>query len=240
VTRRELIAILASVGAAFYIPLVVVGGPQYPIESWRAGALFVMVASMVGLTAHGLIARLRAVSAEREELLQRFRLLAVTDPLTDLANRRAWDGEIERTLAAVGARGGSVCVAVLDLDHFKRLNDAHGHQHGDSVLRGVADAWRAELRPRDVLARIGGEEFALLLECPLEDALAIVERVRRATANGVTCSAGVAAWDGAESGEALLARADMMLYRAKAAGRDRTLPEAPGAAPALRLLSNTG
>lgn len=237
-TRGELVVILAGVAAAFYVPLLAIGGHAYPLVGWRAGGLFVMVASIIGLTAHGLIARLRAVSGEREELAERFRRLAVTDPLTGLPNRRAWDAELARTLSAARVTGTSVCVAVLDLDHFKRLNDAYGHAHGDDVLRAAACAWEARLRPSDLLARVGGEEFGLLLTCPLGEALAAVERVRTAMPPGATCSAGVAEWDGEEEADALLARADAMLYRAKAEGRDRTVPAAPADAPALRLLSS--
>jgi len=117
-----------------------------------------------------------------------------------------------------------MAIAMLDLDRFKDYNDSHGHQDGDRLLKEAAAAWRAELREGDVLARYGGEEFAVALHhCPLEEARAIVERMRGATPGGVTCSAGIASSDGAEDPAAFLERADRALYQAKAAGRDRTV-----------------
>jgi diguanylate cyclase (GGDEF)-like protein len=114
-----------------------------------------------------------------------------------------------------------LCVAIIDLDHFKAYNDHHGHQAGDLVLKGAASAWRAEVRSTDLLARYGGEEFVLLLPaCALEDAVQIVERLRKVTPL-VTCSVGLARWDFQESPRELVERADQALYAAKAGGRNR-------------------
>lgn len=105
-----------------------------------------------------------------------------------------------------------------------RFNDSHGHQAGDRLLRDAAAAWLSETRQEiDLLARVGGEEFAIQLPgADLDSARNMVERLRRATPVGSTCSAGVASWDGSESPAALLARADASLYEAKSLGRDRT------------------
>jgi diguanylate cyclase (GGDEF)-like protein len=112
---------------------------------------------------------------------------------------------------------------MLDLDHFKRYNDARGHQTGDRLLKRVATYWCDELRPIDILARYGGEEFALALPaCPLDEALLVVERLRAAVPDGQSCSAGIASWDGAESAADLLDRADRALYEAKRSGRDQS------------------
>ena len=114
-----------------------------------------------------------------------------------------------------------MCVALLDLDHFKHYNDEHGHLAGDRLLKAAAAAWEHRLRRTDLLARYGGEEFAILLpDCGLGDAMEIAERLRTAQPEG-TCSIGVADWDGRQDGDALLARADRALYAAKAGGRDQ-------------------
>lgn len=147
--------------------------------------------------------------------------LVVTDPLTGAANRRGFS---ERVAALTARPGEPLVLAVLDLDHFKAYNDAHGHAAGDTLLRECVRAWRELIRGRDHLARWGGEEFAVLLDrCDPDEALVVVERLRTATPAGVTCSAGLATWDGVESAEELFARADRALYRAKADGRDRTV-----------------
>jgi diguanylate cyclase (GGDEF)-like protein len=170
----------------------------------------------------GLLATEAAVAIERADLVEQLSDLALTDPLTGVANRRAWDAEIERVVAESARTRRPLAVALLDLDHFKAYNDSRGHQDGDRLLKAATAAWRAALRPGDIIARYGGEEFAVLLpDCTHADALAVTERVRAATPAGETCSAGVAQWDGRESADALVGRADAALYAAKAGGRDR-------------------
>jgi diguanylate cyclase (GGDEF)-like protein len=145
-----------------------------------------------------------------------------------VANRRAWDDELPRELARSARSGQQLCVVLLDLDHFKDYNDRHGHQAGDRLLKAAAAAWQGRLRKTDLLARYGGEEFAVLLpDCGPANAMEIAERLRTAQPE-VTCSLGVAAWDGREAVTELVARADRALYAAKAAGRDRSCA-APGA-----------
>jgi diguanylate cyclase (GGDEF)-like protein len=165
-----------------------------------------------------------SVLEQRSELLRKLERLALTDELTGLANRRAWQQSLERELARARRHGEPLCVAMLDLDHFKRFNDAYGHQAGDRLLREIAQTWRAQLRASDILARYGGEEFALVSPAwPLTAATAVLARVRAATPKGQTCSAGLAVFTGSESAEELVARADAALYEAKAQGRDRTI-----------------
>ena len=150
---------------------------------------------------------------------------ARTDELTALPNRRAWDEAVTREIARAERTGEPLCLALLDLDHFKAYNDLHGHPAGDAHLRRTAAAWRRELRTVDVLARYGGEEFGVLLpSCDIKEAGEVVDRVRCATPGGESASAGVVQYDGRESADSLLARADAALYRAKHAGRATTVP----------------
>jgi diguanylate cyclase (GGDEF)-like protein len=150
---------------------------------------------------------------------------ARTDELTALPNRRAWDEAVVTEMARAERTGQPLCVALLDLDHFKAYNDTHGHQAGDAHLRRTAAAWRRELRAIDVLARYGGEEFGVLLpNCDADRAREVIDRVREATPNGQTASAGVVLYDMREPPEELLRRADRALYKAKHAGRAVTVP----------------
>jgi diguanylate cyclase (GGDEF)-like protein/PAS domain S-box-containing protein len=176
--------------------------------------------------AHDITDRKR-LEEEREELLGRVEAMARTDVLTGLPNRRAWDEELRRELARAARHGHALAVVILDLDRFKVFNDTHGHQAGDSLLGEIGSLWRTALRVSDLVARYGGEEFAALLPaCPPDEAITAVERLRLAIPNGQTCSAGVAYWDGEETPEALIGRADTALYDAKRAGRDRTVTAA--------------
>jgi diguanylate cyclase (GGDEF)-like protein len=166
----------------------------------------------------------RIADEERDALIE----LALTDELTGLPNRRAWDAELRRELARARRHEWAACAVMLDLDYFKVFNDSHGHQAGDRLLAQAAAAWKAVLRETDfvarygLVARYGGEEFAVILpDCPLEPAIAVTERLRAAVPRGQTCSAGIASWDGSETGDALIGRADAALYEAKRFGRDR-------------------
>ena len=108
--------------------------------------------------------------------------LAFTDALTGLGNRRAWETWLDAAMASARHDGEPLCIAILDLDHFKAYNDANGHPAGDALLAGAAVSWRRELRPTDILARYGGEEFAAVLPaCSLDGAQVVVERIRAAT-----------------------------------------------------------
>lgn len=168
--------------------------------------------------------RLRRVCAEQEKLLARVEAIARTDDLTGLLNRRAWDEELRREMHRARRNRGWFAVALLDLDRFKAFNDRYGHHGGDDLLRQAAHNWRRAVRVVDTMARYGGEEFAVLLPaCPAERALDVIERLRRATPMSQTLSAGIAIWDGDESGDNLMGRADGALYQAKRAGRDRVI-----------------
>jgi diguanylate cyclase (GGDEF)-like protein len=171
-----------------------------------------------------LLAGEAAATLERVALLARLEAMARTDDLTGLPNRRAWQEELPREVSRARRAENHLCVAMLDLDHFKRFNDERGHQAGDRFLKQAAGAWGAALRETDLLARYGGEEFALALpDCPPEKALRVIERIRAVTPGGETLSAGVAFWNGSESADDLLGRADAALYEAKARGRNQAI-----------------
>jgi len=174
-----------------------------------------------------LLAAEASIAIERAEFLSRLERVARTDDLTGLPNHRAWEEELPREVARAGREGNPLCVAILDLDHFKDYNDRHGHQAGDLLLKEIAASWQESLRSTDVLARYGGEEFALALPgCLAVEAESLLERLREAMPHGETCSAGLAWWDGEESSQALFGRADTALYVAKARGRDRVVASA--------------
>lgn len=181
------------------------------------------------------IARLRRAQHSTAQANQRLAQEALTDPLSGLANRRAWDRELAARLEQLDHAVGWLCLAILDLDHFKRVNDDHGHAVGDTVLRTAAKAIAHGLRSGDFVARLGGDEFGLLLSIS-EPASAprIVDRVRgllpaRLAAAGlpsITASAGFALAEagkpGSTSTDALFIAADAALGGAKRAGRNRT------------------
>jgi diguanylate cyclase (GGDEF)-like protein len=183
----------------------------------RAEALSAHVAGAVRT-----LAAEAAIALERAALLASLEESARTDDLTGLPNRRAWEERLPRELARARRERQPVCVVMLDVDRFKDFNDREGHQAGDRLLKLCAASWANQLRATDVLVRYGGEEFSLVLGgCTLEDACALVERLRDAMPEGQTVSAGIAAWDGVEPPAALVGRADTALYDAKRAGRNR-------------------
>jgi diguanylate cyclase (GGDEF)-like protein/PAS domain S-box-containing protein len=169
----------------------------------------------------------KRLEQEHQDLLDRVEALARTDPTTGLPNRRSWEEEVRGAIARAQRQGTSLAVALVDLDRFKLFNDTHGHPAGDALLAEAAGRWRMTLRVTDFIARYGGEEFALLLpDCPADEALVVLERLREATPGNQTASAGIAHWEPSESPESLVARADAALYEAKDAGRDRVVTSA--------------
>ena len=190
---------------------------------------------------------LREKSGLLEEQARQLRVLASTDALTGVYNRRRFLelGEYEHTRELRTLRG--LCLLALDIDHFKKVNDTHGHAVGDATLVRFVQACATGLRVMDTLGRVGGEEFAVILpETSLAEACEVAERMRVAVADCVmsghagpfqiTVSIGVARLGPAESFETLMARADSQLYRSKHAGRNRWQA---GPDPILRMPSAT-
>ena len=163
---------------------------------------------------------LRQVEAQAGNLRQ----LARVDELTGLPNRRTWSSDIAAAIDRARRDGTPLSVAMIDLDHFKYFNDEFGHPAGDRLLKGAATAWQQELRAVDRMARYGGEEFVLLFDGSSADqATEVLTRLQAVTPLGQTFSGGVATWDGDETSDALVARADVALYAAKIGGRDRVV-----------------
>jgi diguanylate cyclase len=171
--------------------------------------------------------RLEEQAAEIEAHISR----SLTDPLTGLPNRREFNDRLEERMSAWNRRKEVFSLLLLDVDHFKKLNDAHGHLAGDQVLSALGRALRGSVRREDAVARYGGEEFAILLpNTSLDEAIRVGRHVRDAVAatavqhNGqqfaVTVSGGLAMIGADERAESLIHRADAALYSAKAAGRN--------------------
>jgi diguanylate cyclase (GGDEF) domain len=167
----------------------------------------------------------------------RFKKLSHLDGLTTVFNRQHFMGEVERTLRLLEKRAGTACLAFIDLDHFKRINDTHGHAMGDEVLRQVVVAGRQHLRPADLFGRLGGEEFGILLVgCSRGQGMAIADRIRHAveattvecegTAIAISTSVGLACTGACGYDLRRLCReADAALYRAKRGGRNRVVAD---------------
>jgi diguanylate cyclase (GGDEF)-like protein len=165
------------------------------------------------------------------------RAAAVIDPLTGMLNRQALTRRVSEFEQQARVTGQSVGLIVADIDHFKRVNDSHGHAVGDAVLKDVASRLRNELRTFDLCYRIGGEEFVVLLPgARLGDVVGVAEGLRAAIASEplggleVTMSFGVSASDVGWIYETAFAAADAALYAAKRTGRDRVCAE-PSAVP---------
>lgn len=188
------------------------------------------------------LAAVVAICLENAVNLERLKRQGLTDTLTAVNNRRFFDQRLGEEVASARRDGHPLSCLLLDVDHFKQVNDNHGHQTGDQVLMEVAALIRAQLRGSDVLARYGGEEFAALLaHTASETAVEVAERIRTSIAKrrfhladdsgfNVTISIGVATFNPAQDphaagsgGEHLVARADKALYEAKTAGRNRVV-----------------
>ena len=179
-----------------------------------------------------------------ERLQDDLRRVATYDALTGILNRRAFLDQAEREVARSHRSGAPYALLIMDIDHFKRINDTYGHQAGDAVLKAIAAAIQATLRPTDLFGRYGGEEFCILLpDTGLDAAQAVAERVRSiiARAEVVHCgrtittsvSIGVAESSPAAQGfDSAVADADLALYRAKDCGRNRVAVHRPDVAAA--------
>ena len=219
-SRGELLMGFIAMLVTLTAPIVLVGGAEYPTADWRRLITLVAVGALTCVAVQALV-------RDRTRLLAELAQLARTDQLTGAPNRRAWDEALDAAVAHVARTGHPTAVALVDLDRFKAYNDAHGHLAGDRLLKEATAAWTRQLRAPDMLARFGGEEFAVLLAgCDTDEARAALARMRRATPHGQTFSAGYTCIGSSDTPETVLARADAALYDAKRAGRDRSFAAA--------------
>jgi diguanylate cyclase (GGDEF)-like protein len=176
--------------------------------------------------------KLRAMTESLSARSDTMEHAALTDSLTGMQNRRYFDDALREYLEEFRRIGKPIGLLILDLDHFKSVNDTHGHDVGDEVLRVVSSCLREFTRYHDVVARLGGEEFAVVAPNMDNDMLIkLAERIRKAIAGltvttgnvrlRVTTSVGLAVWDGKEDADEFFRRADRMLYEAKRLGRNR-------------------
>jgi diguanylate cyclase len=171
--------------------------------------------------------------------LEQAKTEALLDPLTGLKNRRGFELAVNE-LGAAGSPFKDAALVLADIDHFKQINDKHGHLLGDKILRAIGQTLQSNIKGRDIAARPGGDEFAILLQqTPLTGARALAEQIRAAVAAGrirradskqqpgsVTLSIGVAVGGSDDTLESMLARADAALYAAKRSGRNRVSVDA--------------
>jgi diguanylate cyclase (GGDEF)-like protein len=180
--------------------------------------------------------KLKLLQDELKRSNEMLKELSNTDPLTQLFNRRYMMEVLDREIQRTARKGSPITILLMDIDHFKKVNDTYGHQLGDVVLVNMAHIIRKHLRTYDVAARYGGEEFvAILPETPLPEAMTVAERIRSATQQAtfanklqalrVTISLGVATYPmpGLDSVDDLIRIADEGLYRAKSEGRNRVI-----------------
>jgi diguanylate cyclase (GGDEF)-like protein len=218
--RVGAIMIIAWVGVVHAVVLATLAGGDANLDRW----LDVMVTMVV---VAGVV---RALASRNELLVEKLATEARIDTLTGLLNRRGFEERVGIELQRAHRQHASIAIVSFDIDHFKEVNDEHGHEAGDHVLVHLAAVFEAETRHVDMVARRGGEEFvALLTFARISDGRIYAERVRTAFAAGAdrvpraTLSAGVAAAIAPADIEPLLQAADSAMYEAKAAGRNRTV-----------------
>ncbi len=206
-SRRDLTEQIGVIGFAHAVTLAFDGLTGLNALSWCL-TMFGVVS--VGVVLGSLVARMHALSYQ--------------DPLTGAGNRRAWDIALAHGIEEVSKGARPLSLVLVDIDHFKSINDSDGHEAGDEVLRRAVETWRRQVRVTDCLARLGGDEFAVLLpSCDQTGARRIGDMLLSSLLDvtGATCSVGIATASRPVSATALYAAADQQLYRAKQAGRSR-------------------
>ncbi len=195
-----------------------------------------------GAVMHDIGAR-RAAEESQRRLIEKMQHLAAEDDLTGLPNRRAFFDALEREVSATSRHGHPACIGIVDIDHFRQINDSNGHDAGDRVLKAITAIMKATLRCEDMIARIGGEEFAILLpDTEIDDAGIAMERLRQAVretpielpddvALSLTVSAGLAPLGDDRNGALCLRAADIALLQAKESGGDRVCTHSDDIAP---------
>ena len=224
-------AIVVPVLHGFVLMLpVLLGGLLRPHDAAFVGSIWVTVFS-IELVLYAVATVFVIFMLVSERVVTAHKTAASTDPLTGMFNRRGFAEATSRVIEREANAGRPVTVLIFDLDHFKSINDRFGHSAGDEILKLFATVVLSTLRITDLSGRVGGEEFAALLPCPLEEGVIAAERVREAFADSgivvedgpvdTTVSIGVAGGPAGTELEVLLAAADSALYQAKRNGRNR-------------------
>ncbi|EFI62755.1 MULTISPECIES: GGDEF domain-containing protein [Comamonas] len=219
-------------------------GPQMRMTTDTLIGQFLTVGVMLGAVVRcsvlvtyfrGMQYRLSASNEKLALALKQIENLVRNDDLTGLANRRGVMDRLQQCIHAAQRRDAPFCIALLDIDFFKQVNDRYGHEGGDQVLRAFGQLLSSQIRATDCAGRYGGEEFLLVLcDTPLAQAGVLLERIRESTEAlpwtqlvhkdlRVTCTLGVTQYRQGETAEALISRADAAMYRGKAAGRNRVV-----------------
>jgi diguanylate cyclase (GGDEF)-like protein len=223
--QRRLVVL--AIGAMLPPVTLLIAGARGNAVPWQViglGALLIL-----GLVLVRMSGILHTVEVQAVQLAA----LARADGLTGAPNRRTWDHELSRACAASLEYNTRLCVAMMDIDHFKVYNDTHGHQAGDRLLREAVAAWTEQLGEGTLLARYGGEEFTVLLPgVTLAEAQARIQALSEFTPDGQTFSAGISMWDPGTEPASAVTWADQALYEAKRTGRDRVLTSRDSSAPA--------
>ncbi|MBA4397992.1 MAG: GGDEF domain-containing protein, partial [Syntrophus sp. (in: bacteria)] len=199
---------------------------------WLVLALFLVVFSVIGGSISSLRRSLSISKAEQAKYIEIIEVMAIRDALTGLHNRRHVLELLDHEKNRSSRGGGIFCVAMLDIDHFKNVNDIYGHQTGDAVLQAVAAVMKNSLRNAELCGRYGGEEFLIVMtQTDIKSAFIGAERVRTQIENipfpaigsdfKVTASIGISEYKMREDIDSTIARADEALYRAKKGGRNR-------------------
>ncbi|HXL28882.1 MAG TPA: GGDEF domain-containing protein [Bradyrhizobium sp.] len=229
--QRRWPAIVVPVLHGFVLMLpILLGGLLRPHDAAFVGSIWVTVFS-IELVLYAVATVFVIFMLVSERVVTAHKTAASTDPLTGMFNRRGFAEATSRVIEREANAGRPVTVLIFDLDHFKSINDRFGHSAGDEILKLFATVVLSTLRITDLSGRVGGEEFAALLPCPLEEGVIAAERVREAFADSgivvedgpvdTTVSIGVAGGPAGTELEVLLAAADSALYQAKRNGRNR-------------------
>jgi diguanylate cyclase (GGDEF)-like protein len=227
-----------------FIPVIIQSAARVEGRDVRLGSELGALGYITDPTDLDLLRARARTLLELKQYLDSCQEAAFTDHLTGLANRRRFERQLEREVARTERYGHPFCLLMIDIDNFKEVNDTRGHEAGDEALRGVANVIQSGTRGIDTGARIGGDEFAVILpETNLARGLEVAERLRSAiaafdtgAAGRITASLGVAEFTScARTGEELRAAADAALYDAKRAGRDRAACARPAENPTPAL-----
>lgn len=229
-TAEKATMIMFALFALFELALAAAALERGPVGT-RENIATYRAMLLLGLPSFYIGAGLFSVFLLAADLAERMRLLAASDPLTGILNRRGFEEAADRAIAIARRHGQPLSLAVADLDHFKSINDRFGHAAGDYVLRRFAALVQGAIRRGDLFARLGGEEFAILLvNTPGRPALEVIDRLREQVAAmvidldpsfAITSSFGVTEWIAADARlDPMLIRADRALYRSKIGGRN--------------------